>query len=110
MMARVLPKDPELETEAETYNTWHIKDWRKLKKKEHGPIFECGGAPWCVHQLGYIHFRLLRIVPNELLGEFSSFLTEIKSTMPRFISSKLGKRSPRRIGMHVYSSPWSCGM
>lgn len=48
MMARVLPKDPDLETEAETYNTWHIKDWRRLKKKEHGPVFECGGAPWCV--------------------------------------------------------------
>lgn len=59
MMARVLPKDPELETEAEAYNTWHIKEWRKLKKKEHGPIFECGGAPWCVHCLGHLFPRLL---------------------------------------------------
>ncbi|KAH8702140.1 putative ubiquitin C-terminal hydrolase [Talaromyces proteolyticus] len=48
MMARILPKDPELEIEAEAYNTWHITDWRKLKKKEHGPVFECGGAPWRV--------------------------------------------------------------
>lgn len=56
MMARVLPKDPELETEAEAYNTWHIKDWRKLKKKEHGPVFECGGAPWCV-TVSVIPFR-----------------------------------------------------
>lgn len=47
-MARVLPKDPELETEAETYHTWHITDWRKLKRKEHGPIFECAGFPWLV--------------------------------------------------------------
>ncbi|KAL1970798.1 hypothetical protein VTN77DRAFT_2632 [Rasamsonia byssochlamydoides] len=46
MMARVLPKDPDLETEAETYHTWHITDWRKLRRKEHGPIFECAGFPW----------------------------------------------------------------
>lgn len=45
-MARVLPKDPDLETEAETYNTWHIQDWRKLRRREHGPVFECGGFPW----------------------------------------------------------------
>ncbi|KAL2010554.1 hypothetical protein VTN00DRAFT_6361 [Thermoascus crustaceus] len=46
MMARVLPKDPDLETEDETYHTWHIQDWRKLRRKEHGPIFECAGFPW----------------------------------------------------------------
>ncbi|KAB8234736.1 ubiquitin-specific protease UBP15 [Aspergillus alliaceus] len=46
MMARVLPKDPDLETEDEAYHTWHIKDWRKLKKKEHGPTFQCAGFPW----------------------------------------------------------------
>lgn len=38
MMARLLPKDPDLETEDETYHTWHIQDWRKLRRKEHGPI------------------------------------------------------------------------
>ncbi|PYH96113.1 ubiquitin C-terminal hydrolase [Aspergillus ellipticus CBS 707.79] len=48
MMARILPKDPDLETEHETYHTWHIQDWRKLKKKEHGPVFQCGGSPWRV--------------------------------------------------------------
>lgn len=48
IMARVLPKDPELETEAETHHTWHIRDWRKMGRKEHGPIFECGGSPWWV--------------------------------------------------------------
>ncbi|RAL09179.1 ubiquitin-specific protease UBP15 [Aspergillus homomorphus CBS 101889] len=46
MMARVLPKDPDLEIEDETYHTWHIQDWRKLKKKEHGPVFQCAGFPW----------------------------------------------------------------
>lgn len=50
-MARVLPKDPELETEAEGYHTWHITDWRKLKRKEHGPVFEVGGSPWSVFVL-----------------------------------------------------------
>ncbi|KAK2794704.1 hypothetical protein FQN52_007474 [Onygenales sp. PD_12] len=48
MMAKVLPANPDLETEAETYHTWHIEHWTKLQKKEHGPIFECGGAPWRV--------------------------------------------------------------
>ncbi|KAL3445864.1 hypothetical protein BJX65DRAFT_280503 [Aspergillus insuetus] len=46
MMARVLPKDPELETIEETWHTWHIQDWRKLKKREHGPAFMCGDFPW----------------------------------------------------------------
>ncbi|KAJ5832000.1 hypothetical protein N7474_000311 [Penicillium riverlandense] len=46
MMARVLPKTPDLETADETHNTWHIKDWRKLDRKVHGPTFECGGFPW----------------------------------------------------------------
>lgn len=46
---------------------------------------------------------------NELLGESSSFLTATRSIMPRFTSSKLGKRTLRRTGMHVYSSLWSCG-
>lgn len=50
MMARILPKDPDLETEDETYHTWHIQDWRKLKKKEHGPVFQCAGFPWWVHR------------------------------------------------------------
>ncbi|OJJ48937.1 hypothetical protein ASPZODRAFT_129272 [Penicilliopsis zonata CBS 506.65] len=48
MMARILPKDPDLETEAEAYHTWHIQDWRKLKRKEHGPTFQCGNFPWRV--------------------------------------------------------------
>ncbi|KAL4753186.1 hypothetical protein BDW72DRAFT_169487 [Aspergillus terricola var. indicus] len=46
MMARVLPKDPDLETADETWNTWSISNWRKLSKKEHGPTFQCGGSPW----------------------------------------------------------------
>lgn len=49
MMARVLPKNPDLETEDETYHTWHIQDWRRMRQKEHGPIFHCAGFPWCVH-------------------------------------------------------------
>ncbi|KAF9887303.1 hypothetical protein FE257_010298 [Aspergillus nanangensis] len=48
MMARILPKDPDLETEAEAHFTWHIEDWRKMGRKEHGPTFECGGFPWRV--------------------------------------------------------------
>lgn len=29
-------------------NTWTVENWRDLPKKEHGPIFEAGGFPWCV--------------------------------------------------------------
>ncbi|TQB70857.1 hypothetical protein MPDQ_008023 [Monascus purpureus] len=46
MMARCLPKIPDLETEDEAYHTWHIQDWRKMRHKEHGPIFQCAGSPW----------------------------------------------------------------
>ncbi|EYE98524.1 ubiquitin-specific protease UBP15 [Aspergillus ruber CBS 135680] len=45
-MARILPKDPELETLDETHHTWHVKNWRTLDRKEHGPAFQCGGSPW----------------------------------------------------------------
>ncbi|CAK7224311.1 ubiquitin-specific protease ubp15 [Sporothrix curviconia] len=27
-------------------NTWNVTNWRSLKKKEHGPIFQAGGFPW----------------------------------------------------------------
>jgi len=46
MMARILPKDPELETLDETHHTWQIKNWRSMGQKEHGPAFQCGGSPW----------------------------------------------------------------
>ncbi|PGH35753.1 ubiquitin carboxyl-terminal hydrolase 7 [[Emmonsia] crescens] len=48
MMAKVLPENPDLETEAQTYNTWNIENWTKMRRKEHGPVFDCGGAPWRV--------------------------------------------------------------
>ncbi|KAL2825982.1 hypothetical protein BDW59DRAFT_145700 [Aspergillus cavernicola] len=48
MIARLLPRDPDLETAHEAWDTWKIQDWRKLKKKEHGPTFQCGGSPWRV--------------------------------------------------------------
>lgn len=46
MMTHVLPKISDLETEAETHNTWHIQNWRKMARREHGPTFECAGSPW----------------------------------------------------------------
>ncbi|KAJ5573764.1 Ubiquitinyl hydrolase 1 [Penicillium hispanicum] len=46
MMARVLPKPSDLETEEETFHTWQIKEWRKLERKLHGPTFKCGESPW----------------------------------------------------------------
>lgn len=48
MKAHVLVDIPDLETEAETINTWHIEKWRQLTKREHGPAFNCGGSPWRV--------------------------------------------------------------
>ncbi|KIV92154.1 hypothetical protein PV10_06615 [Exophiala mesophila] len=46
MKKHVLVDLPDTETEAETYHTWHIEKWRTLPRKEHGPVFECGGHPW----------------------------------------------------------------
>jgi ubiquitin carboxyl-terminal hydrolase 7 len=51
MMAKVLPVNPDLETLDECYNSWHLKDWRKMERKSHGPIFQCGGSPWWVHEI-----------------------------------------------------------
>lgn len=42
-------------------------------------------------------------------GSFSS-RTETTPIMHPSIWSMLGKKSPQRIGMHVYSSPWCCRM
>ncbi|KAM5441568.1 ubiquitin-specific protease ubp15 [Microsporum ferrugineum] len=64
MMAKALPVDPDLEVEAETYHTWHIKNWTKLPRREHGPKFECAGAPWRIlffpygNQVEYASFYL----------------------------------------------------
>lgn len=33
---------------AEAHHTWEITGWRRLAKKEHGPVFEAGGFPWRV--------------------------------------------------------------
>ena len=44
----VLVDQPDLETEDETYHTWHIEKWRTLQRREHGPTFQCGGFPWRV--------------------------------------------------------------
>ncbi|KAI9822475.1 MAG: hypothetical protein M1827_000194 [Pycnora praestabilis] len=46
MKARVLPEVPDQETESEVVFTWKIENWRSMNKKEHGPVFECGGHPW----------------------------------------------------------------
>jgi ubiquitin carboxyl-terminal hydrolase 7 len=53
MMARVLPKNTDLETQDEVYNTWRLSDWRKMEKKSHGPIFQCGGSPWWVLEISW---------------------------------------------------------
>lgn len=44
----MLPGIPDQEIESETQHTWHIDKWRNLGRKEHGPVFSCGGAPWRV--------------------------------------------------------------
>lgn len=44
----VFPDDPSIEVETEVVYTWQITNWRKMEKKVHSPVFECGGAPWYV--------------------------------------------------------------
>lgn len=46
MKAHHLVLLPDLETEHEAISTWRIENWRSMKRKEHGPVFECGGIPW----------------------------------------------------------------
>lgn len=29
-------------------HTWTVENWRSLGKKEHGPVFQAHGFPWCV--------------------------------------------------------------
>lgn len=48
MKAIVLPpliEEPEIL--ADVVHTWHIERWTELPRKEHGPVFEAGGNPWC---------------------------------------------------------------
>ena len=46
MRARFMPAAPDLEIEAEGYDTWKIESYRQLAKREHGPKFTVGGQPW----------------------------------------------------------------
>ncbi|KFY43711.1 hypothetical protein V495_03807 [Pseudogymnoascus sp. VKM F-4514 (FW-929)] len=49
MITTLLPAlDPDLETEEQTSQTWHIEDWKKLEKKLYWPTFQCGGSTWRV--------------------------------------------------------------
>lgn len=45
-MKKHLPELPDHETEAEAHHTWELRDWRTLTRREHGPVFQCGGSPW----------------------------------------------------------------
>lgn len=45
-LSKHMPELVDHETQAEVYNTWEIKDWRTLTRREHGPLFECAGHPW----------------------------------------------------------------
>ncbi|KAK4501262.1 hypothetical protein PRZ48_007069 [Zasmidium cellare] len=46
MMARYMPPNPDLETEAEAVHTWDITNWTQQPKRTHGPVFHCAGHPW----------------------------------------------------------------
>jgi ubiquitin carboxyl-terminal hydrolase 7 len=43
-----MPPLPDLETVDESMSTWDIVSWREMQRKEHGPVFECGGFPFRV--------------------------------------------------------------
>ncbi|KAI9685955.1 MAG: hypothetical protein M1820_010704 [Bogoriella megaspora] len=46
MAAKFMPENPDLETDIETYDTWHIQGWRSMTRRERGPVFECGEHKW----------------------------------------------------------------
>lgn len=72
----------------DAYNTWTVENWRNMGKKEHGPIFQAGGYPWCVTKLDPAHIECSRLEKKQavkpdsdyMLGEFSSFLTATTQT------------------------------
>lgn len=45
-------------------HTWTVENWRGLGKREHGPIFEAGGFPWCV----FLAFLPIFPFPLSLFG------------------------------------------
>ncbi|KAG1172248.1 hypothetical protein G6F70_001903 [Rhizopus microsporus] len=46
MLKTLLPKNNDLETEETGVFHWHIKDWKGLEDKCHGPVFHVKGFPW----------------------------------------------------------------
>lgn len=46
MLERYMPELPDQEVEDEAINTWEIQNWRDLGRREHGPVFKCGGSDW----------------------------------------------------------------
>ncbi|KAK8187319.1 ubiquitin carboxyl-terminal hydrolase 21 [Phyllosticta capitalensis] len=46
MKKQLMSELPDLETEAEAVNTWEIKEWRNMSRREHGPVFKCADHPW----------------------------------------------------------------
>lgn len=45
---QVLPELPDQELESEAHHTWQVHNWRRLGRREHGPIFQCGSSRWRV--------------------------------------------------------------
>ena len=48
MKAEILAPIPDTEIEAEAHHTWHIEEWRRLDRREQGPVFQAGKQPWRV--------------------------------------------------------------
>lgn len=46
MIPQLLPETGDLETEDIQVFHWHIKDWKALEARSHGPVFRAGGFPW----------------------------------------------------------------
>ncbi|KAF2841356.1 cysteine proteinase [Patellaria atrata CBS 101060] len=65
MVKKYMPELPDLETDSDAHDTWYIENWRSMGKKEHGPVFQCGGHPW----------RIL-FFPTGNNVEFASFYLE----------------------------------
>ena len=99
-----MPELPDLEVEAEGHNTWCIENYRALAKREHGPVFQCGGFPWCV-----IMRCLTSNRTDHTTGEYSSFHMATMLTMRRSTWSRGLKTSRPRAGMPVSSLHWSYG-
>ena len=103
MKARFLPPVTDLEIESEAIDTWRIENYRGLAKREHGPIFHCGGHPWSADS-SFRAFDAKSHMTDACKGEYSCSHLVTMSTTSHFTLSRVTEISRQKDGMLACSS------